>query len=117
MINFIRTSFTTALLCLGFSCAAIGEDTSTVKITAKKYDFSPNEIKLKRGKPVTLQLTTEDRSHGFNIPAFHMRTDIQPGQVAQLKLTPDKAGEYDFFCDIFCGSGHESMNGKIIVTE
>jgi cytochrome c oxidase subunit 2 len=117
MINLFRTSFAAAALSLCFSCAAISEDASTIKISAKKYDFSPNEIKLKRGKPVTLQLTTEDRSHGFNIPAFHMRTDIQPGQVAQLKLTPDKAGEYDFFCDIFCGSGHESMNGKIIVTD
>jgi len=67
--------------------------------------------------PVVLQLATEDRSHGFNIPLMNVRADIIPGKVAELKITPRKTGEFDFFCDIFCGSGHEGMNGKIIVRE
>lgn len=32
------------------------------------------------------------------------------------KRTPDKSGEFPFHCDVFCGSGHESMTGTVIVT-
>jgi cytochrome c oxidase subunit 2 len=40
-----------------------------------------------------------------------------PGQVARVHLKPDKTGTYAFLCDIFCGTGHENMNGTIKVIE
>jgi cytochrome c oxidase subunit 2 len=52
---------------------------------------------------------------GFNLPDFGMRTDIMPGAMSRLQLTPDKSGEFSFHCDIFCGSGHETMSGVLIV--
>jgi len=96
---------------------ALGEDSKTIKISAKRYEFAPSEITLKKGVPVVLQLSTEDRSHGFYAPSLNLRADILPGKVTELKVTPQKTGDYDFFCDIFCGSGHESMSGKIKVVE
>ena len=88
-----------------------------VKISARRFEYTPHEITLKKGVPVILQLTTEDRSHGFNIPAMNLRADIMPGKISELKLTPEKSGDFDFFCDIFCGSGHEGMSGKITVKD
>ena len=41
---------------------------------------------------------------------------IIPGRTTRLPLTPDKAGTFTFLCDIFCGSGHETMNGTLTVT-
>jgi cytochrome c oxidase subunit 2 len=102
------------MTCLG---ASSDDGAKIIKVSAKRFEYSPQEITLKKGAPVVLQLTTEDRSHGFNIPSMNLRADILPGKVTELKLTPQKAGEFDFFCDIFCGSGHEGMNGKIIVAE
>jgi cytochrome c oxidase subunit II len=104
---------------LGITCSGASGDqgAQVIKISAKRFEYSPQEITLKKGTPVILQLTTEDRSHGFNIPSMNLRADIMPGKVTELKVTPQKAGEFDFFCDIFCGSGHEGMNGKIKVTE
>jgi cytochrome c oxidase subunit 2 len=32
-----------------------------------------------------------------------------------VTLTPDKAGSFTFFCDIFCGDGHEDMEGTLVV--
>ena len=29
----------------------------------------------------------------------------------------DKLGEFPFHCDVFCGSGHEQMDGTIKVTD
>lgn len=88
-----------------------------IKIQAKKFAYTPNQIVLKKGKPVVLEFTSVDFMHGFNIPDMKIRADLPPGQITQVKLTPDKVGDYAFLCDNFCGSGHEEMNGKITVTE
>ena len=88
-----------------------------IKITAKKFEYSPNEIRVKKGVPVVLELTSLDRLHGFNCPELGIRSDINPGQAAKVRFTPQQSGTFTFFCDIFCGEGHENMNGKIIVEE
>jgi cytochrome c oxidase subunit II len=97
--------------------AIAGETGQVIKLTAKRYEYSPSEITLKKGMPVTLELTSLDRLHGFNCPDLGIRTDIMPGKVNRLHFVPQKAGTFEFHCDIFCGEGHETMTGKFIVTE
>jgi cytochrome c oxidase subunit 2 len=88
-----------------------------IKIVAKRFDYTPNEIVLKTGQPVRLEFTSIDFVHGFKIPDLNVRADLPPGRVTIIRLTPEKAGVYDFLCDNFCGSGHEEMSGKIIVKD
>jgi cytochrome c oxidase subunit 2 len=88
-----------------------------VKILAKKFDYTPNRITLKKGVPVVLEFISTDVVMGFNVPDLGARTDIVPGQVARVRIVPDKVGAFTFFCDIFCGSGHEDMAGTITVVE
>ena len=88
-----------------------------IKIQAKKFRYTPNKIILKTGQPVVLEFTSVDFIHGFNIPDLNIRADLPPGQLTKVRFTPDKAGEYDFLCDNFCGTGHEEMSGKIIVKD
>lgn len=87
-----------------------------IKVSARRFVFTPNKISLRRGVPVTLELTSSDVVMGFNATDFGVRCDIVPGAISRLLLNPDKAGEFVFNCDIFCGSGHEQMNGTFIVT-
>jgi len=89
----------------------------TVEILAQKFNFTPDEIKVKKGVPVDLELTTLDRLHGFNVPGLNLRAEIVPGQTTHVKFTPDKAGRFLFHCDVFCGEGHEDMDAAIIVEE
>lgn len=86
-----------------------------IKIQAKKFAYTPNKIVLKLGQPVVLEFTSVDFIHGFNIPDMKIRADLPPGTITKVRLTPDKAGDYEFLCDNFCGSGHEEMSGKITV--
>jgi cytochrome c oxidase subunit 2 len=90
---------------------------TVIRVTAKKFDFTPSAITVKKGVPVVLELTSADRTHGFNLPDFKLSAKIEPGKVARLEFTPDKAGEFSFSCDVFCGSGHEDMAGKLTVVE
>ncbi len=99
----------------GYLIAA--ENEQLIQITAKRFEYSPKEITLKKGVPVVLEFTSLDRLHGFVCPGLKLRMDIRPGKVNTLRFTPDKAGTFPFHCDNFCGSGHEGMKGTIIVTE
>ena len=86
-----------------------------IRIEAKRFAYTPNEITVRQGEQVMLELTAIDFVHGFNLPDFKIRTDIRPGMPTRLPLRPTTAGRYTFLCDNFCGGGHESMNGTLIV--
>jgi len=88
---------------------------NVIKITAMRFDYSPNQIHLKKDVPVVLEFTSLDIVMGFSLPDFNVRTDIIPGMLTRVSFTPDKMGEFLFHCDIFCGAGHEDMTGVIIV--
>ena len=93
------------------------ENEQVIQITAKRFEYSPKEISLKKGVPVVLEFTSLDRLHGFDCPGLGVRMDIRPGKVNRLRVVPDKVGTFPFHCDNFCGSGHEGMRGTITVTE
>ncbi len=93
------------------------DDMKVIRLTAKKFDFTPGEITVKKDVPVALELTSSDRVHGFSLPDFKLTAKIEPGKVTRVVFTPDKTGEFAFSCNIFCGSGHEDMSGRLIVTD
>ena len=107
------------LLLLGAAAPRVGGAARprTLRIVARKFEYEPREIRLKKDEPVTLEFTSIDVPMGFNSADFNVRADIFPGKVTKLEFTPDKAGAFVFFCDVFCGNGHEEMEGTLIVTE
>lgn len=88
-----------------------------IALSARKFSYSLPVITLKRGEPVIVELTAVDRIHGFNAPDLKLRADAIPGVVQRIRLVPEKAGTFVYFCDVFCGDGHEEMSGSIIVEE
>jgi len=92
-------------------------DERVIRISASNFEFKPSEIVVKKGVPVTLELTSQDRRHGFKLPEFHLRADIKRGVVEKVRFVPDKVGVFTFICDVFCGDGHEEMSGTLRVIE
>lgn len=86
-----------------------------IPMLAKKFTYEPSEVTLKLNEPVTFRLTSADVVMGFSVPDFKTRGTIIPGQTTEVSMTPDKIGEFTFVCDVFCGSGHEDMEGTIRV--
>jgi cytochrome c oxidase subunit 2 len=97
------------------SSTAIDPSDPVVSITAHQFSYSPDTVTLKEGVAVTLDLVSEDVHHGFNLPDFNIRADVLPGMHTQLRLVPDKKGTFVFLCDYYCGAGHETMNGMLVV--
>jgi cytochrome c oxidase subunit 2 len=88
-----------------------------IRIDAKRFDYTPGELTLKKGEPVILELTSRDVLMGFNLPDFGLRADMVPDKVTRVRFVPDKTGSFTFLCDVFCGTKHEEMNGRLTVVE
>ena len=93
------------------------EGPRVIVITAKRFEFSPKEITLKKGETVKLQLKSEDVTHGLFIRPLGIDTDITPGETTEVTVTPQVAGRYRAICDHFCGAGHGGMKMTIIVED
>ena len=87
-----------------------------IAVNAKKFDFTPSEIRVKKGERVVFELSATDFPHGFGLPDFGVRRDFFPGKMVELPFTADRTGKFPFLCDNFCGEGHDAMSGFLIVT-
>jgi cytochrome c oxidase subunit II len=96
---------------------ARAESAQVVKITASRFHFTPDHITLVKGQAVTLQLTSSDRVHGFMIRTLKIDTDIKPGKVTEITVTPATAGKFTAICDHYCGLGHGNMKMTFVVEE
>ena len=94
-----------------------GDDANlkVISLTARQWSYDPPSITLKVGVPVVLEITSADVHHGFNLPDFGVRADAIPGKKSRVKVVPDKTGTFEFHCDYYCGSGHEGMEGQLVV--
>ena len=88
-----------------------------VRITASQFHFTPNRITLIKGQTVTLELTSDDVTHGFMIRPLKIDTDIKPGEVTDITVTPAAAGTFKAICDHYCGFGHGDMRMTVVVEE
>jgi len=87
----------------------------TIPITARRFEFEPKLLTLKRGEAVTLELTSADVPHGFFSRPLGIDADLTPGNPERVSLRPKEAGTYTVICDHYCGSGHGGMKMTIVV--
>jgi|SRR3989338_102840 len=84
-------------------------------MTAKRWEFEPEVIRVNEGDTVRLFIKSIDVAHGFAVPDFGVNERLNPGQTVKVEFVADKTGIFTFFCSVQCGSGHSSMNGQLIV--
>lgn len=101
----------------GLGLRAQQPEVKTIKVTAKRFGFTPNEVHLKKGETVKLQFVSEDVVHGMYVKPLKLDTDIQPGKDTEVTITPTTAGKFVAICDHFCGAGHGNMKMTYIVEE
>ncbi|HTC63444.1 MAG TPA: cupredoxin domain-containing protein [Candidatus Saccharimonadales bacterium] len=108
-----------------------------IEVTAKTFEFIPNEIHVKVGERVQIKLHTADRAHGIKLDLYpegasqdgppglvfdHPQDDakVEKHKDRDIEFVAARAGTYDFKCSVQCsmmGHGHDRMTGKLIVEE
>jgi cytochrome c oxidase subunit 2 len=94
---------------------ASGAEPRVVEISARRFEFTPAEVVLRKDETVTLRLRSADVTHGFFQRALGIDLEIEPGKVTEVTLTPRTPGRYSTICDHFCGSGHGNMRMTFVV--
>jgi cytochrome c oxidase subunit 2 len=109
------TALLTGSAAAGAARLLAAETGREVSIAASRFEYTPDTVKAKVGETLTFVLTSLDRIHGFKMPEFGIRTDIVPDKETRVTITPTRPGTFAFFCDVFCGDGHEDMAGTLVV--
>jgi len=87
----------------------------TIEIKAKRFEFTPNVVHLKKGQPVTITLISTDHSHGLFLKPLLIDLDAAEGRPDTVTITPAEAGTFLAICDHYCGSGHPGMKMTFVV--
>ena len=111
----LLTGFAATLVAAAARAATQAGAARVIPVVARKFVFIPNEITVRLGESVVLEFTAPEVTMGFYAPGLGLRALIVPGEAARVPFTADKAGRFDFLCDVFCGDGHEGMNGHLVV--
>jgi len=123
---FLTRIFLTAVLValpFTFSVAAASAGDATVsprkiEVVAKRFEYIPAEITLKKGEPVVIELTSLDVAHGVKFKELNIEADdIKKNGTAELAFTPTQVGDFVGHCSRFCGAGHGTMTLTLHVRE
>jgi cytochrome c oxidase subunit 2 len=106
---------TLALLGAGAVGMLAQGESNEIKVTAKKFEFVPGAIHVKKGDHVKLVITATDHDHGFKLEAFQIDQSLKKGEATTVEFTADRAGTFPFECSHFCGLGHKKMKGELVV--
>ena len=106
-------------------------DVQVIEVSAKKYEYSPAPIHIKKGRKVRLKITATDHDHGFKIAdlpdaatgatpglIFGAAQDcwqLKKGETTTIEFVAQTEGTYTFKCCHTCGLGHRGMKGQLIV--
>ena len=76
-----------------------------------------NELRLPRGRTVSITLASNDVIHSLWIPNLHGKVDLIPGRQNVLVLRADRTGEFRAQCAEYCGTQHAHMAFTVTVVE
>ena len=85
-------------------------------VVARKFEYTPNILTVKRGDRVNIRLLSQDVHHGLYLDGYEIETSAYPGKDGALHFVADKNGKFAFRCSVTCGAFHPYMIGYLKVT-
>jgi len=74
-------------------------------------------FELKKGETYRLHASSLDYMHGLSLQPVNLNLQIHPDYDMVMTITPTEVGEFGIVCNEYCGIGHHTMLGKMIVVE
>lgn len=84
-------------------------------VVAQAWFFTPNPITVPEDSEVTFYVTSRDIQHGFKVVDTNINFMVLPGQISTLTAVFDTPGTYNIICHEYCGLGHHTMYGQVVV--
>ncbi|AHC52284.1 cytochrome B558 subunit B [Sulfolobus acidocaldarius SUSAZ] len=100
------------------------QDAIVIKVIAFQYAWEfvyPNgtttidKLVIEANQTYLLEIQSKDVIHAFYIPQLGFKFEAIPGYVYDFYIMVKTPGTYDIWCAEFCGPGHYTMRGTLIV--
>ena len=85
--------------------------------SGREIHADANELHIPVGRPVVVEMVSEDVIHSFWVPRLGGKMDMIPGRTNRLKLQADQPGRYGGQCAEFCGGAHALMGFVVVAHE
>ena len=95
----------------------MGAEARHIEVKAKRFEYEPAQITVKKGEPVVLVMESLDAHHGIKFKELGIEADLPKGKTVEVPITSTKAGTFVGLCSHFCGRGHGQMKFTLTVTE
>lgn len=86
-----------------------------IYLTGLSFQWTPI-LQLEQDAEYVLHLSALDVNHGFSLYPMNINFQVVPGYDYGLRIRPTEAGDFRIVCNEFCGIGHHTMVGRVIVT-
>lgn len=83
-------------------------------IVASRFKFEPSQIEVNEGDKVRITAYSEDVPHGLAIFEFDVYLYLEDTPKT-IEFVADKKGNFEYFCNTYCGEGHGNMKGQLKV--
>ncbi len=110
--------------CLALLAAWLGRPTSSgqvIELVARQPaagGWSRDRIVVNRGERVRLRIRSDDVVHGFAIGRLGVDFGpIEPGKTVSVEFVANQAGEFTFYCTMWCDPNHARMRGTLEVRD
>jgi cytochrome c oxidase subunit II len=94
---------------------AAGAPVQKIAMTAEKYKFTPEVVRIPQGTHVILEIESLDVTHGLAIGQYGINVQLPPHQKVTAEFYAKDAGTFGFKCSHLCGLGHIGMTGQVVV--
>jgi cytochrome c oxidase subunit II len=84
------------------------------RVGAEEFELA-NELHLPAGRPIEVDLVTEDVIHSFWVPSLAGKVDMIPGHRNRVVLKADAPGVHRGVCAEYCGGQHALMGLVVVV--
>ncbi len=92
----------------------VADGARRIEVTARSFQFDPEEITVTAGEDVAIVLTSEDLLHDFTIDEIDAHVAADADETSEGGLRADEPGRYTFYCTV-AGHRDAGMEGTLIV--
>lgn len=85
-------------------------DVQVISIEGGSFYYKPNEIRVKKGQTVKVEMKSADMMHDFVIDELGVKMPVvTAGNTGSVEFVADQVGEFEFYCSI----GQHRKNGQV----
>ena len=84
-------------------------------LVARNFRYSPDRLEVSHDDLVKVTIQSEDIAYSFTIDEYRIVRRVPAGGTTTFEFRADRPGTFRFYSNLTNDSGHEQMEGQLVV--